>query len=261
LADNWSDTLADVLRTQELALGMGGAENVGRQHTAGRLTIRERIAALLDEGSFTEVGVLAGTRLYDEDDRATGFIPSSYLVGLGKIDGRSIVVGGEDFTARGGGDGGAAAKKRNFAEKLSKEYRIPLVLLADSFGADVAAYPKRRHSEALPNGTSFFMASVELLGMVPVVAAALGSVAGGPAGRVILAHWNCMVRGTSEIFAAGPPVVRRSIGTTISKQELGGAEVHAQLSGSVHNAAGSERDCLAMIRTFLSYMPTRRRMS
>lgn len=256
MSGNWSGTFDEVLETRDLALGMGGAANIERQHRAGRLTIRERFAELLDEGSFAEIGVLAGSRLYDDNDQPQGFIPASYLCGLGKIHGRSIVVGGEDFTARGGSDSGAGMKKRGFAEKMSREYRIPLVLLADHFGADVAAYPRRRHSEALPNGTSFFPASVELLGMVPVVAAVMGSVAGGPAGRVILAHWTCMVKGTSEVFAAGPPVVRRSVGTDISKQELGGSQVHTQISGSIHNEAETELECLRMIRQYLSYMPS-----
>jgi acetyl-CoA carboxylase carboxyltransferase component len=96
---------------------------------------------------------------------------------------------------------------------------------------------------------------VELLGEVPVVCAVTGTAAGGPAGRAILSHFSVMVRGTSQVFAAGPPVVQRSLGQTIDKEDLGGSQVAVDTAGTIHNVADDERECLAQIRRFLSYMP------
>jgi len=101
-----------------------------------------------------------------------------------------------------------------------------------------------------------FERSVQLMGEVPVVCAVMGTAAGGPAGRAILAHFSVMVRGTSQIFAAGPPVVERSLGETVSKEQLGGAAVAVDAAGTIDNAAESEEECFAAIRRFLSFLPS-----
>jgi acetyl-CoA carboxylase carboxyltransferase component len=104
-------------------------------------------------------------------------------------------------------------------------------------------------------GVHGFERSVELMSEVPVVCAVMGTAAGGPAGRAILAHWSVMVKGTSQVFAAGPPVVERSLGQKIDKEALGGAAVAVDMAGTIDNAAESESDCFAMIRRYLGYMP------
>lgn len=239
------------------ATQMGGTEAIARQHRNGRLTVRERIAAITDPGSFREVGALAGTGVYDADNRLTAVTPAPYVAGLAHIDGRPVALGGEDFTVRGGTTFGSTRRKGGqggFIEDLAHHYRIPLINLIDGAGGSVTSIKRRGHS-VFP-GVHGFERSVELLGEVPVVSAVLGTAAGGPAGRAILSHFSVMVKDTSQIFAAGPPVVKRSLGQTIDKNDLGGAKVAVDMAGTIHNAAATEDEALAQIKRFLSYMPS-----
>ena len=147
-------------------------------------------------------------------------------MGLAKIDGRDVAIGGEDFTVRGGTSWGGARTKGGqggFVEDLAHNYRIPLVNLIDGAGGSVTSAERRGYS-VLP-GVHGFERSVRLLGEVPVVSAVMGTAAGGPAGRAILSHLTVMVKDTSQIFAAGPPVVKRSLGQKITKEDLGGSKV------------------------------------
>ncbi|MCG8560852.1 MAG: propionyl-CoA carboxylase [Hyphomicrobiales bacterium] len=246
----------ELSRRRGFASEMGGPENVARQHKAGRLTIRERIARLTDEGSFREIGTLAGSGDYDEAHRLIETTPAPYVAGTAHIDGRPVAIGGEDFTVRGGTTFSVARRKGGqggFIEDLAHHYRIPLVNLIDGAGGTVTS-AKRRGYVVFP-GVDGFERSVELLGEVPVVSAVLGTAAGGPAGRAILSHFSVMVRGTSQIFAAGPPVVKRALGKEIDKEALGGASIAVDTAGTIHNAADSEDDAFEQIRRFLSFMP------
>lgn len=238
------------------ALKLGGAEAVARQHKFGKQTVRERIAGLAEAGSFQEIGTLAGSGEYDDSNQLVGVTPAPYVSGFIKIDGRPVAVGGEDFTVRGGTSFGAMRRKGGqggFVEDLAHFYKIPLVNLIDGAGGTVTS-AKRRGYVAFP-GVNGFERSVELLGEVPVVSAVLGSSAGGPAGRAILSHFSVMVRGTSQIFAAGPPVIKRSLGQEIDKEDLGGAKIAVDKAGTIHNAADSEAQALEQVRRFLSFMP------
>jgi acetyl-CoA carboxylase carboxyltransferase component len=235
---------------------MGGADNVARQHAAGRLTVRERIERVCDEGSFREIGTLAGTGKYDRNLELTHVTPATYVAGTARIDGRPVAIGGEDFTVRGGTTFGAQRRKGGqggYIEDLAHHYKIPLVNLIDGAGGTVTS-AKRRGYVVFP-GVDGFERSVELLGEVPVASAVLGTAAGGPAGRAILSHFSVMVRGTSQVFAAGPPVVKRSLGQSISKQDLGGPAVAVDKAGAIHNAADTEEHAFEQIRRFLSFMP------
>lgn len=239
------------------SLKMGGREAIERQHRNGRLTVRERIAKLVDQRSFREIGTLAGTGSYDSENRLLSVTPAPYVAGLARIDGRPVALGGEDFTVRGGTTFGSSRRKGGqggFVEDLAHYYRIPLVNLIDGAGGSVTSIKRRGHS-VFP-GVHGFERSVELLGEVPVVSAVLGTAAGGPAGRAILSHFSVMVKDTSQIFAAGPPVVKRSLGQTIDKNDLGGAAVAVDIAGTIHNTANSEEEALEQVRRFLSFMPS-----
>ncbi len=234
---------------------LGGAESVGRHHEQGRLTIRERIAGVVDAGSFQEVGRLTGQVRYT-DGVLTGVTPAPYVMGLATIDKRPVAVGGEDFTVRGGISWSGERKKGGqggFVEDLAHQYRIPLVNLIDGAGGSVTSIQRRGYS-VFP-GVHGFERSVELMGEVPVVCAVLGTAAGGPAGRAILSHWSVMVKNTSQVFAAGPPVVERSLGQKLTKEELGGPAIAVDIAGTIDNAAATEAQCFEMIRNYLSYMP------
>ena len=251
----WQPEADELARRRAFADALGGPEAIDRHHAQGRLTVRERIAGLVDAGSFQEVGKLAGKGTY-EGGRLVKVVPAPYVMGLASIDGRPVAVGGEDFTVRGGTSWGSDRRKGGqggFVEDLAHEYRIPLVNLIDGAGGSVTSATRRGYT-VFP-GVHGFERSVQLMGEVPVVCAVMGTAAGGPAGRAILAHWSVMVKGTSQVFAAGPPVVERSLGQKIDKEALGGAAVAVDMAGTIDNAADSEADCFAMIRRYLSYMP------
>ena len=235
----------------------GTPDRIDRQHRLGRLTVRERIDGLLDPGSFHEVGALAGLGEYDEGE-LVDFTPASYVMGLGKIDGRTVAIGGEDFTIQGGSAVFPMQRSKGglggFCEELAVEYRVPLILLIDGAGANVSA-TKKMGTTYLPNGGTNFVTSIEAMRNVPVLAGVLGAIAGGPAGRALMVHWSVMTRGRSAMFAAGPPVVKRGIGHDVTNESLGGSQVHVHTSGCIDNEAEDEGDAFNQLRTMLSFLP------
>jgi acetyl-CoA carboxylase carboxyltransferase component len=254
---SWKDEADEIAQRHQWAEQLGGAEAVAKHHARGRLTVRERIAALTDDGSFQEIGKLAGHARY-EDGKLTRVTPTPYVMGLGKIDGLPVAIGGEDFTVRGGIATGNERRKGGrggFVEDLAFEYRIPLINLIDGAGGSVDSVRKRGFTAFPGSGLKGFERSVELLARVPVVCAVLGAAAGGPAARAVLSHFSVMVRGSSQVFAAGPPVVERAFGRSVDREALGGARTAVDTAGTVDNAADSEQEACALIKRFLSYMP------
>ena len=234
---------------------MGGAANIERQHTAGRLTVRERISMLLDDGSFHESGALAGQAKYDADGNLIAFTPSNFVAGSGRIDGRPVVVGGDDFTVRGGAADASIGNKMGHAEKLARGLRMPMVRLVDGTGGGGSVKTIEQIGRTYVPANPAWDTITAMLGEVPVVGACLGPVAGLGAVRVVTSHFSVMVRGSSQLFVAGPPVVERGVGEKVSKEQLGGYEIHTRGSGAVDNEAESEQQAFSMIRRFLSYLP------
>jgi acetyl-CoA carboxylase carboxyltransferase component len=256
---SWTEEIEEIHRRRRLAEQCGGTEAVARHHAEGKLTVRERIARLLDPGSFQEVGKLAGRTTYDAAGKLQAFEPAPYVMGIGQIDGRPVAVGGEDYTIRAGTGFGSDRRKGGqggFIEDLAYEYRVPLVNLIDGTGGTVNTARRKGYTVVPGYGQDGCERSTELLGIVPVVSAVMGTTAGGPSMRAILAHWSIMVRGTGQIFAAGPPVVERAFGVKLDKEELGGARIAADTAGTIDNTADDEEDCFRQIRRFLSYLPT-----
>ena len=251
---SWEKEVEEIRRRVGLAKEMGGADNIKRQHDGGKLTVRERIERLLDAGTFHEYGALAGAPKYEGETLAS-IMPANFVGGTGRINGRRVVVGGDDFTVRGGAADANIGNKRSYAELIAHELHIPIIRLVDGTGGggSVRSFEtvKRTYVPANPD----FDVLVKLMGEVPVVAGCMGSVAGIGAARVAASHFSVMVRGSSQLFVAGPPVVKWGVGEDLSKEELGGAEIHAHMSGAVDNEAESEDDALAQIRRFLSYLP------
>ena len=255
-ADDWSPEVEELRLRRADAERLGGDEAVAKHHDRGRLTIRERIAGLADPGSFQEVGKLTGSGHYDKHGRLVSVSPAPYVMGIAQIDGRPVALGGEDFTVRGGTSWSGDRKKGGqggFIEDLAYQYRIPLVNLIDGAGGSVTSIQRRGH--AVFPGVHGFERSVALMGTVPVVSAVMGTAAGGPAGRAILSHFTVMVKETAQVFAAGPPVVERSLGQKITKEELGGSQLAVDIAGTIDNAVADEAACFRTIRRFLSYMP------
>jgi acetyl-CoA carboxylase carboxyltransferase component len=211
---SWKDEIEELRRREELARRMGGEESVARQHEHGKLTVRERIDGLVDDGTFHETGALAGRGKYGENGELEEFRPSNFVFGRGRIEDRKVVVAGDDFTVRGGAQDGAIGNKMGYSEKMALELKLPLVRLVDGTGGggSVKTLEKMRgtYVPAIPG----LETSVELLSTVPVVGAAMGSVAGLGAMRVAASHFRVMIKDTSQVFVAGPPVVERGSSTT-----------------------------------------------
>ena len=289
-ADTWAPQLAEVRALQDLAhkrLAPGSTEpGVVRQRSRGKLTCRERIALLLDDGTFREVGSLAGFASYDEDGNVQDFTPANHVGGWGKIDGRSAIVCADDFTSRGGHADGAIGAKSNYLDRLSIEMHAPSVRLLDgsSGGGSVAAMVPQQHpSQQNKDGASGAQESsgaikagrprvsggggsflpghlgssmyAEQLYTVPVVNVLLGSVVGIGAAKAVLGHFSVMVRDIAQLFVAGPPVVSHAMGYEITKEDLGGWHIHC-VNGSVDNLADSEDEAAAQTKRFLSYLPS-----
>lgn len=252
---SWKDEVDAIHARRALARAQGGEAGVARQHAQGRLTIRERIDALLDADSFDEVGMGAGEAELDEDGRLVGFSPANFVLGFGAIAGRPCVVGGEDFTLRGGSPSPAGLHKSIYTELLAVQSKVPLIRLHEGAGGSVGAAQGRSRSSASPvYAPARFRSVAEALRTVPVASAALGPVAGLPAARLVASHFSVMARTSAQVMVAGPAVVQRALGAEPSKAQLGGAEVHGP-NGTVDHIAADELDALAQIRRFLSYLP------
>ncbi|GAB4325416.1 MAG: carboxyl transferase domain-containing protein [Dehalococcoidia bacterium] len=282
--ETWAPILDEIRELQRLAharLAPGSTDpGVVRQRNRGKLTCRERIDLLLDEGSFREVGSVAGFATHDEAGRVVDFTPANHVGGWGKVDGRTVVVCADDFTSRGGHADGAISQKAGYLDRLSLELRCPSIRLLDgsSGGGSVAAMvPAQKEGQSsvqestgaikagrprvtgaggsfLPGhlGSSMF---AEQLSTVPVVNMLLGSVVGIGAAKAVLGHFSVMVRDIAQLFVAGPPVVSHAMGYDITKEALGGWQVHCR-NGSVDNLAETEEEAAAMVKRFLSYLPS-----
>ncbi|HZR13799.1 MAG TPA: carboxyl transferase domain-containing protein [Acidimicrobiia bacterium] len=249
----WEPELDELRRREAMVREMGGEEKVAKHHAAGKLTVRERIDHLLDPGSFHEVGALTGKATY-EDGRLIELTAANFVMGRGRIDGRPVVVGGDDFTVRGGAADASIFQKQVHAERMANELRLPIVRLVDGSGGGGSVKSLEQMSRSYVPFNPGWEWVVDNLSTVPVVAMALGSVAGLGAARVVTSHYSLMVRGTSQVFVAGPPVVAR-LGEDVDKETLGGADVHGR-NGVVDDVADSEDDAFARARRFLSYLPS-----
>jgi len=254
---------ADAIRQRRArAAELGGEDAVKKQHARGRGTVRERIEALVDRGSFREHGAIAGAALFDDTstsgdtDTSGGFSPASVVAGTALIDDRRVVVCGDDFTIRGAAYSAVGLKKGLYADALAVRRRIPLVRLLEGGGASIAGAGETRGRSGydMTAPAPLNLLCMEALATVPVVCAALGPVAGFPAGRLVASHLSIMTREGSQVLTGGPALVERALGEISTKEELGSAKVHER-SGVVDNIAEDEEDALRQIRRFLSYLP------
>jgi propionyl-CoA carboxylase beta chain len=259
----WEAELAELARRRELAARMGGEERVARQHAAGRLTVRERIDHLLDPGSFTEIGALTGTAVYAEDGTLADLTPTNFVTGFGQLDGQRVVVAADDFTVRGGAADASIHEKQVLAERMAGETGVPLVRLVDGTGGGGSVKTLEDTGRTYVPFNPGWDHVVANLGRIPVVACALGPVAGLGAARLVTSHVAIGVRGISQVFVAGPAVVEAGMGETVDKEALGGIDVVAR-AGTVdlvvddeESAFGAVRDVLALLPPNTSSLPTR----
>ena len=203
----WQPEIDELNQRRALAQEMGGEAGIARQRKRGKLTVRERIEAISDPGSFQEIGGLAGSATY-EDSKLVAFTPANTVIGTFRLDGRKVVLNAGDFTVRGG-----------YAQRMAYEWRLPYVRLLDAAGGSVRTFEQIGRTY-IPVSSST-PGIEQLLCTVPVVSAVLGSVAGLPAVEACLSHFSLMVKGLSQVFPGGPPVVKAALGYDITKEELG----------------------------------------
>ena len=212
---SWEPEIDELRRREALARKMGGPEKLARHHNQGKLDVRQRIDRLLDAGSFHEVGALAGKAEYDEAGELTDFLPANLVTGRGKVDGRPVVVSGDDFTVRGGANDAGIREKLIHVEQMANQLRLPLVRLVDGTGG----------------GGS--VKTIEMAGCTYV-----------PAVR----GWDVAMDNLSTV-----PVVAR-VAEELSKNELGGSDIHTR-NGAVDDEVESEDEAFSETRRFLSYLP------
>jgi acetyl-CoA carboxylase carboxyltransferase component len=254
---NWKPELDDLARREAFAREMGGVDKVKRQRDQGRLTVRERIDKLVDAESFHEVGAIAGSAEYDAGGELTNLTPANCVFGRGKIDGRTVVVVGDDFTVRGGSADASISAKPLMAEEMAHGFRLPIIrVIEGSGGGGSVKTIETKGAANLPGGiggTRAYLYTTANMARVPVVGLGLGSVAGLGAARLAASHYSVMTK-NSAMFVAGPPVVKR-LGQDLTKQELGGADIQTR-AGGVDHAVDTEEEAFACARRFLSYLPS-----
>ncbi|NNL89513.1 MAG: methylmalonyl-CoA carboxyltransferase [Marinicaulis sp.] len=247
--------LEELNRRRALADKMGGAEKIARQRERGKLDARERLRLLLDKNSFREIGKIAGKAAYNDDGELEGFSPSNFIFGRGRINGESVVASADDFTVRGGAADAAIHRKFCQAEQMAHELKLPIIRMIDGTGGGGSVKMLEDLGFTYVPFVPGWEHVVQNLKSVPVVALALGPAAGLGAARVAASHYSVMVRGVAQIFTAGPAVVAGlGNGEDLTKEELGGADIHAR-NGVVDDEAPDEDAAFKMARDFLSYLP------
>lgn len=251
---SWKNEVAELRRRRKLAEQMGGPEKVARQHARGKLDARARIKGLVDPGSFREIGKIAGKGSYGPDGELLDLAPSNLVFGRANIEGRPVVASADDFTVRGGAADAAIHRKFVACEQMAHTLKIPLIRMIDGTGGGGSVKTLEEIGATYVPATPGWGEIVKNLETVPVVALALGPTAGLGAARVVASHYSIMVRGLSQLFAAGPAVVE-AIGEASDKESLGGSIIHTR-NGVVDEEVGSEAEAFARARRFLSYLPS-----
>ena len=235
-------------RRQEAAQIGGGEKRIAAQHEKGKLTARERLDLLLDEGSFQELGQLVETR-----NTAFGLVPvpgDGVVTGFGTIDGRPVAVFSQDFTVSGGALGEAHAQKICALMDQALKLGVPVLGLNDSGGARI-----QEGVVSLGGYADIFLRNTLASGVIPQVSAIMGPCAGGAVYSPAITDFIMMVEKTSYMFVTGPNVVKTVTHEEVSSEDLGGARVHASKSGVAHFRSANDADCLALMRRLFAYLP------
>src|ERR1700709_874908 len=208
---NWKPELDDLARREAFAREMGGVDKVKRQHDQGRLTVRERIDKLVDQNTFHEIGAVSGIGEYDENNELKHLTPANCVFGRGRIDGRTVVVVGDDFTVRGGSAEASISTQPLMAEEMAHDFRLPIIrVIEGSGGGGSVKTIETKGAANLPGGiggTSWYWHTTASRARPPGGALGLGSAAGPGAARVAGSHYSVMTK-ASAMFVAGPPVVK-----------------------------------------------------
>ncbi len=246
-----NDRIDRLQRYREEALAGGGEARIEAQHKKGKLTARERIAVLLDEGSFVEMDMLVRHRCRDFGMEKQRIFGDGVVTGHGTIQGRKVMVFAHDFTVFGGSLSEAFAEKICKIMDMAVKLGVPVIGLNDSGGARI-----QEGVVSLGGYADIFLRNTLASGVVPQISAILGPCAGGAVYSPALTDFILMVKGTSYMFVTGPNVVKTVTHEDVTASDLGGARVHNQVSGVAHFLAENDRDCLEQTRRLLSYLPS-----
>src|SRR5262249_41985226 len=247
---DWGPLVADLEQRKARAFEMGGEQQVERQRSLGKLTVRERLDLLLDAGTWVEYGLLA-----DHMDAGLGdryLAADGAVTGLGEIDGRPVAIAAYDFTVMAGPMGAVGEDKISRMRAHAVRQRIPFVWLLDSAGARIQS----TSGSTFAGAGALFREQVAMSGVVPMVAAMLGHCAAGTAYIPALADFVPMVKGTSSIALGGRPLVKAAVGEDVSEEEMGGSAVHTKISGVADLEVADDKECLEIVRKYLSYFPS-----
>lgn len=228
----------------------GGQKRIDIQHEKGKMTARERIELLLDEGSFEEFDMFVSHRCTNFGIEKTKFLGDGVVTGYGTIDGRLVYVFSQDFTVFGG------SLSESFAQKICKvmdaatKMGAPVIGINDSGGARI-----QEGVTSLAGYAEIFQRNIMASGVVPQISAIFGPCAGGAVYSPALTDFIVMSKATSYMFVTGPKVVKTVTGEVVTDEQLGGAMVHASKSGVTHFVADDEQEGISLIRKLLSYLP------
>ena len=239
------DDRQDELRElRERSRAGGGPTRVEAQHQKGKLTARERIALLLDDGTFEELDPFA---IHHSTESG---LADAVVTGYGKVDGRLTFVYSQDFTVMGGSLSEVVADKICKAMDHAMSTGAPMVGLIDSAGARI-----QEGIDSLAGYSAIFLRNTRASGVIPQISAILGPAAGGATYSPALTDFVMMVKGVGQMYITGPDVIKAVTGEDVTHEQLGGADSHASKSGVVHFAVDSETDCFEQVRRLLSFLP------
>ena len=245
------DRLSELEARNRRAEEAGGKSRVERQHAAGKLTARERVDLLLDDGSFEELGRFVTHRSHDFGMESTRIPGDGVVTGYGRIDGRLVYLFAQDFTIFGGSLSEAYAEKVVKVMDLAMRQGAPILGLNDSGGARI-----QEGVVSLAGYADIFLRNTLASGVVPQISAILGPCAGGAVYSPAITDFTFMVRDTSYMFVTGPDVIKTVTHEQVSMEDLGGAVTHNEVSGNAHFLAEDDRHCLSRMRELLSYLPS-----
>ena len=245
-----SDKINGLIDRRVSARQGGGAKRIEAQHAKGKLTARERLSLLLDEGSFEEYDMFVHHRCTNFGMEASHPDGDGVVTGQGTIDGRQVFVYAQDFTVSGGSLSKTMSEKICKVMEMAVKCGAPVIGLNDSGGARI-----QEGIDALAGYGEIFERNILASGVVPQISGIFGPCAGGAVYSPALTDFTLMVRNTSYMFLTGPAVVRQVTGEDVDQETLGGASVHASRSGVAHFAADTEQEGLQTIRTLLGFLP------
>jgi acetyl-CoA carboxylase carboxyltransferase component len=237
-------------RREKARLG-GGEEKIAKQHEAGKLTARERLDLLIDEGTFTELGIHARPHFSQRAMEGKEAAADGVITGYGRVDGRMVAVCAYDFTVMAGSMGMTGEMKVARLRELALSKRIPFIWLLDSAGARI----QEAVGSLFAGSGHLFREEVVMSGVIPQIAALMGPCAAGTAYIPGLADFVPMVKGQGSMALAGPHLVRAAVGEDVTQEELGGTRVHTRKSGVGDLEVADDRECVDAIKRYLSYMP------